>query len=158
MGFLHSYHLGLFVVVFVLGSSLVPIPPFLVCRMGSVIASHRSVVVSGVSSFMVFHRLRARPDNHGPLKKVYLLVIFPCFRVCALGSPVVISVPILFPVQCTKIITTPCICTWVRYTPTRPWDTLSNFILCCLLINLSAFPRTTPVPLLIDRTVVSYLL
>ena len=39
MGFLHSYHLGLLVVVFVLGSSPVPICPFLVCKTSSVIAS-----------------------------------------------------------------------------------------------------------------------
>jgi hypothetical protein len=38
MGFLHSYHLGLLVVVFVLGYSPVPIRPFLVCKMVSVIA------------------------------------------------------------------------------------------------------------------------
>jgi hypothetical protein len=70
MGFLHSYHLGLFVVVFVLGSSPVPIRPFLVCNKGSVIASLRSVAILGVSSFMGFPQLQAHPNNHGLLIKV----------------------------------------------------------------------------------------
>jgi hypothetical protein len=157
MGFLRSYHLGLLVVVFVLGSSPVPIHPFLVCKMGSVVASLWSVAIPSVSSFMGFTRLRAHPNNHGPLIKVYLLVLFHNFALCALGSLVVISSPILFPTHCTTIITTPCICTWVRCTHTRPLETLFSFILCHLLINFSSFPRTTPVLLPIDRTVVSYL-
>jgi hypothetical protein len=154
MGFLHSYHLGLFAVVFFLGSSPVPIRPFLVSKMGSGF----SLVCGYVSSFMGFPRLRAHPKNHGPLIKVYLLVLFHCFGVCALGSPVVIPAPILFPARCTTIITTPRIYTWVRCTHTRPWKTLLSFILCHLLIIFPAFPQTTPVLLPIDRTVVSYLL
>jgi len=114
MGFLHSYHLGLLVVVFVLGSSPVPIRPFLVCNMGTVIASLRSMSIPGISSFMGFPWMRAHPGNHGPLIKVYLLVLFHYFSVCALGSPIVILVPILCPACYTKITTTPYICTWVR--------------------------------------------
>jgi hypothetical protein len=158
MGFLHSYHLCLLVVVFVLGSSPVPIRPFLICKMGSVIASLQYVSIPGVSSFMGFPRLWACLSNHGPLIMVYLLVLFHCFEVCALGSPTVISPPILCLARCMTIITTPCICTWVRCTHTRPLETLLSFVLCRLLINFSIFPRTTPVLLPIDRIVVSYLL
>jgi hypothetical protein len=158
MGFLHSYHLGLLVVVFVLGSSPVPICPFLVCKMGSVIASLQSVAIPCVSSFMGIPRLWARPNNHGPLIKVYLLVLFHCFGVCALGSPVIIFAPIPCPARYTTIITIPRICTWVRCTHTWPLETLLSFVLCRLLINSSSFPRTTPILLSIDRTVVLYLL
>jgi hypothetical protein len=158
IGSLHSYHLVFLVVVFVLGSSPVPIRPFLVCKMGYVIASLQSVAIPGVSSFMGFPRLWARPNNHGPLIKVYLLVLFHFFGVCALGSPTVISTPIFFPTRCTTIITTPRICTWVRCTHTRPLETLLSFVLFCLLINFSSFPQTTPVLLPIDRAMVSYLL
>jgi hypothetical protein len=56
MGFLHSYHLSLFVVVFSLGSSPFPIHPFLVCKVASVIASLRNVAIPGVSSLMGFPR------------------------------------------------------------------------------------------------------
>jgi hypothetical protein len=158
MGFLHSYHLGLLVVVFVLDSSPISIRPFPVCKMGFVIASLEFVVIPGVSSFMGFPRLWARPINHGSLIKVYLLVLFHCFGVCALGSHVVISTPILCLARCTTIITNPRICTWVRCTHTQPLETLLPFILCHLLINSSAFPQTTPVLLPIDMIVVSYLL
>jgi hypothetical protein len=122
MGFLHSYHLDLFVVVFVLGSSPVPIRPFLVCKMGSVIASLRSVGILGVSSFMGFPQLRARPGNHGPLIKLYLLVLFHCFGVCALGSPVVIPAPILCSARCTTIITTP----YLYLGEVHPYLTMEN--------------------------------
>jgi hypothetical protein len=157
MGFLHSYHLGLLVVIFFLGSSPVPIRPFLICKTGSVITSLQSVAIPGVSSFMGFPRLQVHLNNHGPLIKVYLLVLFHYFRVCALGSPVVISALILCPARCTTIITTPRIYTWVRCTHTRPLGTLLSFVLYRLLINFSAFPRAAPVLLPIDRTVVLYL-
>jgi hypothetical protein len=157
MGFLHSFHLGLLVVVFVLGSSPVPICPFLVCKMGSIVASLWSVAILGVSSFMGFPQLRSHPKNYGPLIKVYLLVLFHHFGVCALRIPFVISTPILCPARCTPIITTPHIYTWVRCTHTQPLGTLLSFVLCHLLINFSTFPQATPVILPIDRTVVSYL-
>jgi hypothetical protein len=118
MGFLHYYHLSLFVVIFVLGSSPVPIHPFPVCKIAYVIASLWYLAIPGVSYFMGFPRLWARPRNHGPLIKVYLLVLFHCFRVCSLGRPVAIPVPILCPAHCTTIITTPHICAWVRCTHT----------------------------------------
>jgi hypothetical protein len=106
---------------------------------------------------MGFPRLRARPSNHGPLIKVCLLVLLHHFRVCSLGSPVVIFAPILFPTHCMKIITPPRLCTWVKCTHTRPLVTLLSFILFLLLINVSSFPWATLVLLPIDRTVVSYL-
>ena len=106
---------------------------------------------------MGFPWLRAHLGNHGPLIKVYLLVLFHCFKACVLRSPVIICAPILCPARYTTIITTPHICTWVRCTHTRPWKTLLSFILCYLLIIFSSFPWTTPVLLPIDRTVVSYL-
>jgi hypothetical protein len=157
MGFIHSYQLDLLVVVFVLGSSPIPIRPFLVSKMGSVVASFQPVAIPGVSSFMGFPQLRARPNNHGLIIKVYLLVLFHNFRVCALGSPAVISAPILCYACCTTIITTPRICTWVRCTHTQPLETLFSFVLCHLMINFSAFPWTTLVLLPIDRTMVLYL-
>jgi hypothetical protein len=135
----------------------VPICPFLVCKMGSIVASLWSMAIPSVSSFMGFPWLQAHPSNHGLLIKVYLLVLFRRFGVCALGSPIVIFAPILFPTCCMTIITTPRICTWVRCTHTRPLETLLSFILFPLLIKFSAFPWTTPVLLPIDRTVVSYL-
>jgi hypothetical protein len=54
MVFLHSYHLNLLMVGFVLGSSPVPIRPFLVCKMTSVISSLQSMAIPGVSSFIGF--------------------------------------------------------------------------------------------------------
>jgi hypothetical protein len=116
MGFLHSYHLGLFVVVFALGSSPVPIRPFLVFKMASVISPLLSVAIPSVPSLMGFPQLRARPSNHGPLLKVYLLFLFHCLDMCALGSPAVIPAPILCFARCTNCSTTPRICTWVRCT------------------------------------------
>jgi hypothetical protein len=118
MGFLHSYHLGLFVVVFALGSSLVPIRPSLVFMMASVIVPFLSVAILGASSLMGFPQPRDCPSNHGPLVKVYLLVFFPCLGMCALGGPTVTPTPILFSSLCTKNSTTPRICTWVRCTHT----------------------------------------
>ena len=118
MGFLHSYHLDLFVVVFSLGSSPIPIHPFLVCKMAYVIASLWSMDIPGVSSLMGFPWLQARPGNIRSLIKVYLIVLFPYFGMCALGSPVVIPTLILFSALCTKIISTSHICTWVRCTHT----------------------------------------
>jgi hypothetical protein len=116
------------------------------------------MAILGFSSFMGVPRLRAHPNNHGPLVKVYLLVLFHYFGVCALGSHVVISAPIPCPSCCMTIITTPRIYTWVRCTHTRPLETLLSFVLCRLLINSSSFPQTTHVLLPIDRIVVSYLL
>jgi hypothetical protein len=45
MGFLHYYHLSLLVVFFVLGSSPVPIRPFLMSKMGSVVSSLQSIAI-----------------------------------------------------------------------------------------------------------------
>jgi hypothetical protein len=67
MSFLHSYHLILFMVVFAWGSSHIPIRPFLVCKMASVIASLWSVAIPGVSSFMGSPWLQPHPGNHGSL-------------------------------------------------------------------------------------------
>jgi hypothetical protein len=118
MGFLHSYHLGLFVVVFALGSPPVPILPSLVCMMAFVISPLLSMAIPGASSLMGFPQLRVRPSNHGPLVEVYLLVLFPCLGMCALKDPIVTPVPILCSTHCTNNSTTPCICTWVRCTHT----------------------------------------
>jgi hypothetical protein len=118
MGFLHSYHLGLFVVVFALGSSPVPILPSLVFMMAFVIAPLLSVAILGASSLMGFPQLRADPSNHGMPVKAYFLVLFPCLGMCALGGRTVTLVPILFSALCTNNSTTSCICTWVRCTHT----------------------------------------
>jgi hypothetical protein len=157
MGFLHSYHLVLLVVVFFLGSPLVLIRPFLICKTESVISSLQFVVVLGVSYFMEFPQVQACINNNGPLIKVYLLIIFHYFRACSLGSLVIISASILCPTGCTTVITIPRIYTWVSCTNARPLGTHWSFLLCHVLIKCYAFPRETLVLLPIDMTVVSYL-
>jgi hypothetical protein len=66
MGFLHSYHLSLSVVVFALGSPPIPICTSLVFTMASIVSPLLSVDIPGASSLMGFPQLRAHPSNHGP--------------------------------------------------------------------------------------------
>jgi hypothetical protein len=110
----------------VLTSSSASIRPFLV----SVITALWSVAIPDASSFKGFPQMRSYPGNHGSPVKAYLLVLFHCFRVCALGNPVIVPAPILFLARCTPIISSHRICAWMRCTHSCPWAILLIFVLC----------------------------
>jgi hypothetical protein len=135
-------------------SSSASIRPFLV----SVIPAHWYVAIPDASSFMGFPWKLSCPSDHGSPVKAYLLVLFLCFRVCVLGSPVIVPMPILCLAHYTPIISSHGNCVWMRCTHSCPRAILLIFVLCQLWIILSALPRPTPVLHSIDRTVVSYLL